>query len=162
VEKVSLDGPARFPVSWAGPAGSRAGLDIGREFTEVWHHGAQIRDAVAAGPFPDPRWLHAVLAIAVHAIPHAYRDVPREVGQSVALDIAGPAGGAWTLNARGAGWEIDEGRYPTPSATVTMSDDVAWRLLFNALPLSSAQSSIQLKGDVVLAGPLLRVRSVIV
>ena len=49
VENVNLDRPARFPVSWAGPAGSRAGLDIGREFTEVWHHGAQIRDAVGAG-----------------------------------------------------------------------------------------------------------------
>jgi uncharacterized protein (TIGR03083 family) len=162
VENVSLDGPARFPVSWAGRAGSHAWLDIGREFTEVWHHGAQIRDAVAAGPFSEPRWLHAVLAISVYAIPHAYRDLPGEVGQSVVLDIAGPAGGVWTLNAREAGWAIDEGRYPAPGATVTMSDDVAWRLFFNALPLSSAESLIQLEGDVVLAAPLLRVRSVIV
>jgi hypothetical protein len=43
-----------------------------------------------------------------------------------------------------------------------MSDDTAWRLFFNALPLSSAQSAIQLEGDVALAAPLLHVRSVIV
>src|SRR5262245_1551950 len=55
IETVPLDAPALFPVSWAaGDEMQSAGwLDIGREFTEVWHHGAQIRDAVGAGPFAD-------------------------------------------------------------------------------------------------------------
>jgi uncharacterized protein (TIGR03083 family) len=162
VESSNLDAPARFPVSWAGQDSSRAWLDIGREFTEVWHHGAQVRDAVGAPPFSEARWLHAVLAIAMHAIPHAYRDVPGRVGQSFAIDVVGGAGGTWTLRARERGWDIDEGSEPEPSAKVTMSDDTAWRLFFNALPLSSAQSAIQLEGDVALAARLPHVRSVIV
>lgn len=162
MENVSLDGPAHFPVSWAGPAGSQAALDIGREFTEVWHHGAQIRDAVGAGSFSDPRWLHAVLTIALHAIPHAYRDVRRDAGQSLVVEILGGASGSWTLRAGASGWDIDEGGQSDPTATITMSDEVAWRLFFNALPLASAASVIRVEGDRALAAPLLTVRSVVV
>jgi len=46
VESLNLDAAAIFPVSWAGDTHSPQWLDIGREFTEVWHHGSQIRDAV--------------------------------------------------------------------------------------------------------------------
>jgi uncharacterized protein (TIGR03083 family) len=162
VEHVQLEAPARFPVSWAGPAGSQAWLDIGREFTEVWHHGAQIRDAVGAGSFSEARWLHDVLAIALFAIPHAYRHVRPEVDQSLVIEILGRAGGSWTLRARTSGWDIDEGGLSNPTARVAMSDEVAWRLFFNALPLPSATSVIQIDGDSALAAPLLHVRSVVV
>ena len=50
VETLDLDAPAVFPVSWAGESQSSQWLDIGREFTEVWHHGAQIREARRRGP----------------------------------------------------------------------------------------------------------------
>jgi hypothetical protein len=39
-------------------------FDLGREFTEHWHHQAQVRGAVAAPPLRDPAWLHALLLIA--------------------------------------------------------------------------------------------------
>ena len=60
VETLDLDAAAMFPVSWAGERQSLQWLDLGREFTEVWHHGAQIREAVGAGPFSDPRWLSEI------------------------------------------------------------------------------------------------------
>jgi hypothetical protein len=162
MENTSLDRPARFPVSWAGPVGTQAWLDIGREFTEVWHHGAQIRDAVGAGPFSETRWLRDVLALAMHAIPHAYRHVRSDVDQSLVLEILGESGGSWTLSARATGWKIGEGSQLHPSASVTMSDEVAWRLFFNALPPSALPSAIQIQGDRALATPLLGVRSVVV
>ena len=98
-ERASLDEPARFPVSWAGDQESPAWFDIGRELTEIWHHGAQIRDAVDAGPFPDPRWLRAVLDMAVRGLPHAYRTVDAAAGASMQLEITGPSGGSWVLEA---------------------------------------------------------------
>ena len=162
VETLSLDAPALFPVSWAGETRSALWLDIGREFTEVWHHGSQIRDAVGAGPFSDARWLRAVLQIALHAVPHAYRDVPGRPGLSVAIEITGGASGTWTLHHRDRGWDVDEGDRLEPTTTATMSDEVAWRLFFNALSLPQAQSLVRLAGDTALALPLLRARSVIV
>src|SRR5216683_2331872 len=70
VETLDPDAAAAIPVSWAGGVHTPQWLDIGREFTEVWHHGSQIRDAVGAGPFSDARWLRAVLQIAMHVLPH--------------------------------------------------------------------------------------------
>lgn len=81
------DAAAIFPVPWAGHTHSPQWLDVGREFTEVWHHGSQIREAVGAGPFPDAGWLRSVLEIAMHAVPEAYREVPGRPGLSMAIRI---------------------------------------------------------------------------
>jgi uncharacterized protein (TIGR03083 family) len=162
VETLELESAALFPVSWADEAHSVQWLDIGREFTEVWHHGSQIREAVGAGPFSDPRWLQAVLEIAMHALPHAYRDVPGRPGPSVTIRITGRASGTWTLQHHRGRWIVEDGHPPRPSATATMSDEVAWRLFFNALSPSDVQSLVRLDGETDLALPALRARAVIV
>ena len=161
VETLDPAGDAIFPVSWAGDTASPQWFDIGREFTEVWHHGSQIRDAVGAGPWPDARWLRAVLQIAMYACPPAYRDVPASSGASVVIRITGRAPGTWTLQRRDGGWDIHEGDAVDPNATVTMADEVAWRLLFNALTPTQARARVDVGGDAALALPLLRARAVI-
>lgn len=160
-ESLSADAPALFPVSWAGERSSEGLFDIGREFTEVWHHAAQVREAVGAGRFSDPRWLQAVLAIALHALPHAYRDVHADPGDSLVIEITGPSGGAWTLQREASGWNIHAGAAAAPAARATMPDDVAWRLLFNALP-SGGDAAVRFSGNVELARPLAGARAVIV
>jgi len=161
MEALPLETPAIFPVSWAGETDSPQWFDIGREFTEVWHHGAQVRDAVGVGPYDEPRWLHAVLEIAMHALPYTYRDVPPASGRSIAIRIDGPSGGDWTLGITDAGgWDISIGKAQRPATSLTMSDEAAWRLLFNALPPDAA--AITVEGDPLLARPFLRARSVIV
>src|SRR3954471_4688653 len=54
---IPLDAPALWPVSWAGEAQSAHWMDAGREYTERWHHQAQIRDAVGAPLLLAPRWM---------------------------------------------------------------------------------------------------------
>jgi hypothetical protein len=154
---------AVLPVSWTGASASPQWLDIGREFTEIWHHGSQVRDAVGAGAFRDSSWLRDVLQIAMHALPHAYRAVPppRE-DMSVVVEITGRAPGTWTLRHVGHAWDIDEGASSTPAATVAMSDETAWRLFFNALSPNEARSSIALGGNLDLARPIFDARAVIV
>jgi uncharacterized protein (TIGR03083 family) len=56
-EVLPLDAPALFGVSWAGEETSEGWFDVGREFTELWHHQQQIRMAVGAPPLSDPRYL---------------------------------------------------------------------------------------------------------
>ncbi len=160
VESFPDGAPALFAVSWAGDRGSDGLLDIGREFTEVWHHGAQIREAVAAGRFPDAGWLKAVLALAVHALPHAYRNVRAVPDASVALEITGDSGGVWTLVRKSSGWDVVPGLRSRATARATIPDDVAWRLFFNAL--ARQKDEVRLEGDLDLARPLLAARAVIV
>ena len=162
VEALPAAAPALFPVSWAGEGESEGWFDIGREFTELWHHQAQVRDAVGAPPLPDPQWLHAVLLIALRGLPHAYRDVAAAPGQGLTIEVTGAAGGIWTLRRDETRFRLFAGEEAGEAARVAMSDDTAWRLLFNALAPGRADALLTRSGDPALSAPLLRARSVIV
>ena len=162
VEARPLETPGLFGVSWAGEQESPAWFDIGREFTELWHHQMQIRMAVGAEPLGDPGYLKAVLALSVRALPHAYRDVAARAGQTLTLEVTGPSGGVWTLTRGADSWTLLAGRPERSDARVTMTDDVAWRVLYNALPSPEAGMEISIEGQTELAAPLLRTRSIVI
>jgi hypothetical protein len=161
-EALPLDAPALFGVSWAGEQTSESWFDVGREFTELWHHQEQIRLAVGAATLTDPRFLHAVLEIAVRGLPHGYRNVPGAEGDGIAIEATGPAGGQWTLEYSSGRWKILAGAPAAPATRVRLSDENAWRLLFNALKGDMARAAVQIEGRADLAEPLLAARSVIV
>jgi hypothetical protein len=48
VASLDMQAVARFPVAWAGEQVSLNWFDVGRDYTERWHHQQQIRDAVNA------------------------------------------------------------------------------------------------------------------
>lgn len=162
-EALPPDAPALFGVSWAGEQTSAGWFDVGREFTELWHHQMQIRLAVGADPPPgDARHLKAVLDISLRALPHAYRSVTAAAGTAVGVEIAGPAGGAWTLTRDGDRWTLWSGTADRADARIRMSDDTAWRLLYNALPPARASAAVTVDGPSDLAAPFLHARSIVV
>jgi len=162
MEQLPLDAPALFPVSWAGETVSEGWFDVGREFTELWHHQAQVRAAVGIDSLQDPRYLRAVLELAVRGLPHAYRNVLASHGTTVSLVVVGPSGGTWTLARESEHWTISEGEGDNPDARITVSEDAAWRLLFNALSEAEAIREARITGNRDLAMPMLASRSVIV
>jgi uncharacterized protein (TIGR03083 family) len=161
-ERLPLDAPALFSVSWAGESVSEGWFDIGREFTELWHHQQQIRMAVGADPLADPRYLNAVIDIAARGLPHAFRDVPASAGQTVTIDVTGASGGLWTLQREQSRWTLLCGAAPSATTRIRLDDDTAWQLLFNALPPGSAARAITIEGQLDLGRAILRARSVIV
>ena len=154
----SLDphAPALFNVAWAGEDTSPNWLDIGREYTERWHHQQQIREAVGAPGLVARRWLHPVLDVSMRALPHTYRDVPAAAGQAIVFAITGEAGGTWSLVRQagtppeGGTWRLHTDAAPTPAARVTMSDDIAWRLFFTARKDEDLLAAIDIDGDRAL------------
>ena len=161
-ESLPADAPALFGVSWAGEMESEGWFDIGREFTELWHHQQQIRMAVGAPPLEDPRFLKAVLDIALRGLPHAYRDTPAGDGDAIVLDVSGRSGGTWTLSRDAGRWLLFTGEPPAPTSRVRLSDEAAWKLLFNALREEAIASAVRIEGQRRLAEPLLRARSIVV
>jgi uncharacterized protein (TIGR03083 family) len=161
-EALPLDAPALFPVSWAGEQESQGWFDVGREFTELWHHQEQIRMAVGASSLSDPQYLRAVLDVAVRGLPHAFRQVSAERGQTLVIEVSGASGGVWTLTHEETGWAIQAGEPSMATARVKLRDNDVWKLLFNALPPGEAANLITIDGRTELATPLLRARSVIV
>ncbi len=160
-EGLPIDAPALFGVSWAGESESAGWFDVGREYTELWHHQQQIRLAVHAPLLNDAALLRPVIEIGLRALPFAYRDVG-ETGDAVAIEIAGAAGGAFSLERRASGWTLGAGAPAAASTRVLMSDDAAWRLLFHALKGDEASARIQVLGRRELAAPLFSARAVIV
>ena len=161
-ESLPLDAPALFPVSWAGEQVSAAWFDIGREFTELWHHQQQIRMAVNAANLDDPRYLRAVIDVAVLGLPHAFRNVAADPGQTVEIDITGPSGGSWTLKREGDRWTLWCGKPSSAAVRIRLDDETAWKLLFNALPQAESERAILMEGNVELGRAILHARSVIV
>jgi uncharacterized protein (TIGR03083 family) len=161
-EELPRDAPALFGVSWAGEQTSEGWFDVGREFTELWHHQEQIRLAVGAPSLSDPRFLHAVLEIAARGLPHAFRGISAEPGATVSVTATGPAGGQWTLTRDVGGWTIQSGEPERATTRVRLSDESAWRLLFNALGADAAREVVQIEGRQDLAVPFLEARSIVV
>jgi len=161
-ESLPLEAPALFPVSWAGEEHSAGWFDVGREFTEVWHHQQQIRMAVGVDSLADPRYLRAVIDLAVLGLPHAFRDVKAEPGETVVIDVTGASGGQWTLVRDADRWSLRAGEPPNPTARIRLSDDTAWKVWFNALPSADAGRLTQINGRIDLAQPVLRARSIVI
>jgi uncharacterized protein (TIGR03083 family) len=144
--------PGFWGVSWAGEETSPHWFDVGRDYTERWLHQQQIRDAVGARPLTGREWLHPVLDLFVRALPFAYRDTTAAPGTSVVIAIEGPAGGEWTLRREAERWALYAGAAPSPAATVTMTDDSAWRLFSKGLKSAPARARVAVAGDQTIGG----------
>ena len=154
--------PARFPVAWAGEDRSENWFDVGRDYTERWHHQMQIRDAVGAPLLLESRWLRPLLDLSVRALPRAYASVIAEEGTSIVFQVDGREEEVWSVIREDGGWQIRQGAASNPAAIVRADADAAWRLLYNALPREAALERISMEGDTVLAEPFLSTRSVMV
>jgi len=155
-------GEAHLAVAWAGEERSENWFDVGREYTERWHHQMQIRDAVGAPGLLARRWLHPILDLSVRALPRAYSGVPMPDGTALIFEVTGDAGDSWSLVRDGGAWHVLRGAAPAPAAAVRVDPDSAWRLLYNALTSETARERVVIVGDASLAEPLLAARSVMV
>jgi uncharacterized protein (TIGR03083 family) len=142
-------------VSWIRPEPVPNWLDVARQYTERWTHQQQIRDAVGVPGLKEPAFMAPVLATFVHALPRAFTGVPAPVGTTVAVAIAGEAGGRWVLTRGPGGWGLAAGRAPAPRARVALEADTAWRLWTKQLMPDAAQAAVSISGDRALGLPVL-------
>ena len=158
----SLDplAPAFFPVAWAGADESAAWMDVGRDYTELWHHQQQVREAVGAPLLVQPRWLQPLLSLALRALPRAYAALEAEPGTAVEVRIGGASGGAWALVRDTSRWRVWVGSPEKPRARVALDEDAAWRLFFKALAREEAARRVTRAGEAHLADAFLDARAV--
>jgi len=152
--------PAMFSVSWAGEETSLQWFDVAREYTELWHHQQQIRDAVEAPPLTARKWLHPVLDTFLRALPHTYREVEAADGTCVAVEIAGEAGGEWTLVRKAPAWSLHAGASRQADCRVVMDQDTAWRRMTKGLTTEQALARLEIAGDRALGEPVAKMLSV--
>ncbi len=156
------DGEARWPVAWAGESVSRHWMDVGREYTERWHHQQQIRSAVGAPLLTGRHWLVPVISLGALALPANYGAVEAPSGTRVAVTVTGPAGGRWTLVKQPDQWRLTSEDGNAATTEVTLTDEEAWRLWFSARRPRGPDPAAAVRGDPALAVPCLQSRALMV
>jgi uncharacterized protein (TIGR03083 family) len=149
------------PVSWAGPAPAPVWLDVAREYTERWVHQQQIRDALHQPGLKSPQYFAPVLATFVHALPYTLRDVTAPPGTAVQLVITGAAGGAWVAMRTDDAWVLGQDQGATATASVTLDQEVAWRLFTKGITREEALRHLRFEGDRSLGDRVLEMVSII-
>eukprot|EP00456_Euglypha_rotunda_P027543 TRINITY_DN21_c0_g3_i1.p3 TRINITY_DN21_c0_g3~~TRINITY_DN21_c0_g3_i1.p3 ORF type:complete len:281 (-),score=67.34 TRINITY_DN21_c0_g3_i1:1939-2781(-) len=129
-QSLDPDGPAIFPVAWAGEEQSKNWMDIARDYTEKWHHTQQIFEATGhPSTIMNRKLAHPCLDIFMRALPFTFRDVMADDGSIVTVVITGDAGGRWHVQRGRTGWQQIAESSASPDATVTMDQDTAWKLV---------------------------------
>jgi uncharacterized protein (TIGR03083 family) len=176
------DAVAAFAVSWAGETTSSHWFDVAREYTERWHHQAQIRLAVdALEPLMTPRFYGPVVATFMRALPHALADTAAGEGTCIEVAVEGDGGGTWHLTREAAAWRLDG---PAPEATrefqpriggvgqgadgrervvarVTIPSGAAWRLFTKGLAPDAVTRLCPVSGDAVMTRAILAARAIV-
>jgi predicted amidohydrolase len=62
----------------------------------------------------------------------------------------------------GSRWHVFSGDFDAAAARAVLSDDTAWRLLFNGLAPDAISASVLTHGNVELLRPFFAARSVVV
>ena len=155
-------GSSLYPVAWAGEARSENWMDIGREYTERWHHQMQIRDAVGAALLLEPKWLDPLLDLSLRALPPVYAGCEAPDGAALTIEVTAQMNAAWTLRREHRGWILYRGRSVAPTARITLDADVIWRVLYNAITADEARRRAAVEGDDRLIAPFFAARSVMV
>lgn len=149
------------PVDWAGPEPAPVWLDVAREYTERWVHQQHIRDAVDRPGLTERCWFAPVLETFARALPLSLRHADAPVGALVRLVIRGEAGGTWQAEAATDGWRLRWATEAPAAATVTIDQNLAWRLFTRGVDPREVERLITLEGDRALGRRVLRMVSIL-
>jgi len=159
----SLDplAPAVFAVSWAGEQTSLNWFDTARELTERWHHQQQIRLATNRPGIMTPDLYHPVLDCFVRGLPHVYRDVKAPVGTLLLLEISGECGGQWFLCKGSTAWHLTKGSRGEWVCSVTIPQELAWRIFTKGIDRATAREQIEVKGNPDVGEKILELTAIV-
>lgn len=166
VEALPPDGQAVFPVAWSGEEVSTHWMDTGREYTERWHHQAQLRDALGVPRLLSRRWLEPLLNVSVRVLPRGCATLEAPAGTSIVLDVEPVEPDtdtwSWTVTRETDGWRAWNGAPDMPDARIRFAADDVWRVFYNALDADAVRTRATITGAAALAAPILAARSVMV
>lgn len=142
-------------VGWAGEDESRVWFGIAREYTEKWHHQAQLRMATDRPPLYDPSLFEPVLETFARGLPFAFRGYEQPVGASLAVTVSGPVDLGWTLRRDVGGWSLWSGAEASADTRVSLPADVAWRVWTKSMARDEARPRVVCVGDRAVLDTLL-------
>jgi hypothetical protein len=126
--------PALFAVAWAGEESSLNWFHIAREYTEKWHHQAQIREALGTlQPLLEPTFYLPFLETLMRGLPYQYRNQNAETGSSIRISIPQLPTANWFLLKEDAHWKLYKEMNTIAAAIVEIQAAFAWQLFTKAI-----------------------------
>ncbi|MDT4900822.1 MAG: hypothetical protein QOJ78_1752 [Pseudonocardiales bacterium] len=154
--------PAGADVSWAAPGlPAPVWLDVAREYSELWVHQQQIRDAVGRPGGTEPWLLHPVLDTFMRALPQTLHGTSAPVGATVRVRVPGPAGGQWAAARRIDRWSLDDDAAGVVAAEVEIGAETLWRLATRGITVQTARKLATTHGDTTLSNAVLEIVSIV-
>lgn len=153
-DSLDPEAPATFGVHWASKVESRVWLDVGREYTEKWHHQQQIREAVDQPLLTAPHLVIPLIEILLRALPTAYDGVEAGEGTSVLITASDLDEGRWLLRRDREAWALYRpGDLGAPNASLALPSETLWRTLMKQVPRDEARSRARMSGTAELVAP---------
>lgn len=153
-------GKSVLNVAWAGESESLNWMEIAREYTEKWLHQQQIRDAVNKPGILTRELFHPFIDIFMLALPHTFRDTDAEAGTVIQLTVSSEIGGSWYLQRDAGKWSLTGQADQSPSATVSLDPDTAWKLFSKSIRPDDVRGKVTITGDPLLGETALSMVSV--
>jgi hypothetical protein len=161
---LDMHATAHFPVVLAGETESENWMDVGRDYTEKWHHTQQIFDAVGRpSTIMTPRFARPCLDIFMRALAFTFQSVHAASGVAVVVKVVGETGGVWQVVRQDRGWEQISETPTSPNAVVIMDHDTAWKLVTKRRSREAIRQqfpNIRIEGDASLGQHVLDMVSV--
>lgn len=146
LESLNPREPAVFSVAWAGQDTSTNQFHIQREYTEKWHHQAQIR--LATG---DPNTLLAdayfkpYLETSMMALPHHYRNTVAKAEAIIRFVIFGESEKVWYLKYTDQ-WSFSPHHIGAVACEVQIPDQVVWKIFTKGMQRDQAIKQSKITG----------------
>jgi len=143
-------------VGWAGEDESRRWFGIAREYTEKWHHQAQLRLATGRPLLYDPGLLEPVLETFARGLPFAFRGYVRPEGSQITVSTTGLADLGWTLRRETDYWSLWSGTDAQADVRLSLPAEAAWQVWTKTIGCDEAREQVACSGDQAAAGTLVR------
>src|SRR5690606_17065645 len=120
-----------------------------------------IRDAVGQAGLKDEMYFRPVIETFIHALPQTYRHIDAPFGTIIRVTIKGKSGSEWSLMRYDHDWKLSTSPYTNPITTITVDEDVAWRLFTGGIERHSAEEQLYITGDMALGQQFLNSLAII-
>ena len=107
-----------------------------------------------------PELYHPVLDCFMRALPFHYRGMPAPPGSAVKIQITGDCGGAWHLY-RADSWVLTSTPAGTIASTVTIPQDIAWRIFTKGIAREDARGHVRVTGQAALGNHVLDMLAIV-
>lgn len=160
LQTLNLFDKAIFSVTWAGQETSPNWFHIAREYTEIFLHQQQIRDAVGKPGNMTKELFYPLVDTFMFAFPHSFSNVLAKNGTTVSIEVSTDIGGIWNIIKTNAGWELDKSKTIDTDARIIIEPETVWKLFSKSWRPEQVRDKVKILGDSTLAKQALNIVAV--